>query len=69
LAKGEEARSAVEALGIPVSGAGLQGPAVTVSVGCASMQPEAGQTPAYLLAAAEKALVAAKQRGRNRSSA
>jgi diguanylate cyclase (GGDEF)-like protein len=69
LAKGEEARSAVEALDIPVSGAGLQGPAVTVSVGCASVQPEAGQTPAYLLAAAEKALVAAKQRGRNRSSA
>jgi len=69
MAKGEEARIAVEALEIPVSGAGLQGPAVTVSVGCASMQPEAGQTPAYLLAAAEKALVAAKQRGRNRSSA
>jgi diguanylate cyclase (GGDEF)-like protein len=88
LAKGEEARRAVEALAIPSgfsrsgfsrsganrpggrrSAGSLEGSVVTISVGCASLQPETGQTALFLLAAAEKALMAAKQKGRNRSSA
>jgi PleD family two-component response regulator len=67
LEAGEEARTAVESL-VTSGGGDGPGPTVTASVGCASMQPTAGQTPAVLLAAAEKALVAAKQRGRNRTS-
>ncbi len=67
LAEGESARRAVEELGMPADG-GRPGEVLTVSVGCASIQPDAGQSPAVLLAAAERALVAAKQRGRNRIS-
>ncbi len=63
-AAGEKARRAVEELGIPRSES-RSSSVVTVSVGCASMEPEPGQLPILLVAAAEKALLAAKQRGRN----
>jgi diguanylate cyclase (GGDEF)-like protein len=78
ISEGEAARRAVEALGIPSgnstsgnsrSGNPFVGGVVTVSVGCASVQPEAGYSPAALVAEAEKALMAAKMLGRNRSSA
>jgi diguanylate cyclase (GGDEF)-like protein len=57
LSEAEAIRRAVEALG-----------AVTVSVGCVSMQPDAECSHAILVAAAEKALMAAKMLGRNRVS-
>jgi diguanylate cyclase (GGDEF)-like protein len=50
-------------------GAVRPGGIVTVSVGCVSVQPEAGRSPASLVAEAEKALMAAKMLGRNRTSA
>lgn len=65
--EGEEARRAVESLAIPRSDS-RPDPVLTVSVGCASVQPEDGHSPAFLVEAAEKALMAAKQRGRNRTS-
>lgn len=67
LAAGEAARKAVEALAIP-RGNDRAGEVVTVSVGCASAQPESSMSPATLVAAAERALMAAKLRGRNRAS-
>jgi PleD family two-component response regulator len=57
LSEAEAIRRAVEALG-----------AVTASVGCVSAEPETGSTPASLIAAAEKAMMAAKMLGRNRTS-
>ena len=57
LSEAEAIRRAVELLGT-----------VTASVGCASMQPDAECSPATLVAAAEKALMAAKMLGRNRTS-
>jgi diguanylate cyclase (GGDEF)-like protein len=77
LSEGEAARRAVEALeirrgdshGSDGRGEDGHGGIVTVSVGCASMQPDAGQSPAALISEAEKALMAAKMLGRNRSSA
>jgi diguanylate cyclase (GGDEF)-like protein len=78
LSEGETVRLAVEALAIPrgdnrigdsrVSDERLGG-VVTVSVGCVSIQPDSGHSPAFLIAEAEKALMAAKMLGRNRSSA
>jgi len=64
LAAAEKARRAVEELAIP-RGESRPSPVVTVSVGCASVVPDSGQGPALLVAAAEKAMFAAKQRGRN----
>jgi diguanylate cyclase (GGDEF)-like protein len=74
LSEGEAARRAVEALEIPSgsgrsSGGGRSGGIVTVSVGCASIQPDSGHSPATLISEAEKALMAAKMLGRNRTSA
>jgi diguanylate cyclase (GGDEF)-like protein len=66
-AAAEKARKAVEDLDIP-RGESRPSPVVTVSVGCASVEPESGQVPALLIAAVEKALFAAKQRGRNIAS-
>jgi diguanylate cyclase (GGDEF)-like protein len=63
-AAAEKARKAVEDLAIP-RGESKPSPVVTVSVGCASVEPESGQGPVLLLAGAEKAMFAAKQRGRN----
>jgi diguanylate cyclase (GGDEF)-like protein len=57
LSEAETIRRAVEALG-----------AVTVSVGCVSTEPEAERSPATVIAEAEKALMAAKMLGRNRTS-
>jgi diguanylate cyclase (GGDEF)-like protein len=67
LAEGEAARQAVENLGIAREDS-RPGPVVTVSVGCAALHPGAGHSPSYLVEAAEKALMASKQRGRNRTS-
>jgi diguanylate cyclase (GGDEF)-like protein len=67
LAEGETARKAVEGLGMRRSDF-RPGPVVTVSVGCAAVQPEEGNSPSLLVESAEKALMAAKQRGRNRTS-
>lgn len=64
LAVAEKARKAVEELAIP-RGESRPSPIVTVSIGCASVVPDTGQGPALLVAAAEKAMFAAKQRGRN----
>jgi diguanylate cyclase (GGDEF)-like protein len=78
LSEGEAARRAVEALEIPSGGSrsgggdsagGRSGGIVTVSVGCASIQPDSGHSPATLISEAEKALMAAKMLGRNRTSA
>ena len=80
LAEGESLRAAVEGLGIPDGRGQSRGDSsdgggsppisvITVSVGCASIQPEAGQTPGFLFEAAERALFVAKQGGRNRTSA
>jgi len=63
-AAAEKARKTVEDLGIP-RGESRPSPVVTVSVGCASMEPGPGQMPILLIDAAEKAMLAAKQRGRN----
>jgi len=57
LSEAEAIRRAVEASG-----------AVTVSVGCASAEPDGECSPESLVAAAEKALMAAKMLGRNRTS-
>jgi len=67
LAEGEAARKTIEDLAI-AGGDSRQIPFVTVSAGCAALQHGAGYTPSHLVAAAEKALMAAKQRGRNRTS-
>jgi diguanylate cyclase (GGDEF)-like protein len=83
LSEGETVRLAVEALAIPRGdsrvgddrigdgrvGDERLGGVVTVSVGCASIQPDSGHSPAFLIGEAEKALMAAKMLGRNRSSA
>jgi len=61
----ERIRSAVSALGIPHGGSGC-GPSVTLSIGVASTIPALGHTPDGLIAAADRALYAAKCSGRNR---
>jgi diguanylate cyclase (GGDEF)-like protein len=71
LKEGEAVRRAVEALAISRgegSNAGQLGGFLTVSVGCASIQPDPGYSPALLIADAEKAVMAAKMLGRNRTS-
>jgi diguanylate cyclase (GGDEF)-like protein len=67
LAEGEAARRAVETLAMPRSDS-RPDPIVTVSVGCASVRGEEGHSAALLAEDAEKALMASKQRGRNRTS-
>jgi diguanylate cyclase (GGDEF)-like protein len=57
LSEAEAIRKAVEALG-----------AVTVSVGCVSAESGAETSPEALIAAAERAMMAAKMLGRNRTS-
>lgn len=61
----EKARLSVEALAIPHGGSRVSA-VVTVSVGCAALRPGLGQTAAILIAAADRALYEAKERGRNR---
>jgi diguanylate cyclase (GGDEF)-like protein len=56
---GERIRTQVEKLDI--------GAAVTVSIGVASLQPNAGRTPADLVGHADLALYSAKAHGRNRT--
>jgi len=71
LAAGESLRRAIESLAIPLGGdrGGEEGAEVlTVSVGCASGGPYEGQSPASLVSAAERALLAAKILGRNKST-
>jgi two-component system chemotaxis family response regulator WspR len=63
----ERLRSAVEALGIPHGGSRVAG-YVTVSVGHASIVPSPGGSATDLVHAADRALYAAKGRGRNRIS-
>ncbi len=60
----EEFRSEIAALDWPHAKSSFE--RVTVSVGWASMVPEAGTDPAALVQAAERALASAKDKGRNR---
>jgi len=73
LAIGERARAAVETAAMPHAAApaqrGNKAGIVTISLGVASAPPYQAGGPAALLAAADSALYAAKQRGRNRASA
>ena len=61
----ERIRRAVEQLSM-VHGESRAAPVVTVSAGCAALRPESGVNPATLVAAADRALFAAKEKGRNR---
>ena len=61
----ERVRLAVAALELPHLGRGTSS-TVTISCGACSMVPEPGLTPKDLFAAADTALYAAKQTGRNR---
>lgn len=65
LSRAEHMRSGVEALHIPHE-ASLTSDVVTISVGVATVVPEASGSPATLLAAADAALYDAKKSGRNR---
>jgi diguanylate cyclase (GGDEF)-like protein len=60
----EKVRSSVEALGLP-HGASPVSPVVTVSVGHATLRPRVEGSPEALIAAADRALYAAKAEGRN----
>ena len=68
----DAARALAERLRLRISDAGLVHPDspaaahLTVSIGVAAMQPEAGIPPERLIAAADRALYAAKAGGRNR---
>jgi diguanylate cyclase (GGDEF)-like protein len=59
----EEARRAIEDLTIPHAEA--PGGLVTISIGVAALLPEEGQAASNLVEAADRALYAAKRRGRN----
>lgn len=63
----ERIRAAVEAKALPHSESRVA-EYVTVSVGYASLRPQPGQDPYSLVEVADKALYAAKERGRNRIS-
>jgi hypothetical protein len=67
----ERVRQAVEALAIPHAGSSNRDGVVTVSIGCATAEPAAGQrTDAdALIAAADACLYEAKRMGRNRVAA
>ncbi len=68
----DAARALAERLRLRISDAGMVHPDspvaahLTVSIGVAAMQPEAGIPPERLIAAADRALYAAKAGGRNR---
>ncbi|MBL8966185.1 MAG: diguanylate cyclase [Spirochaetaceae bacterium] len=62
---GQKLRAAVEALAIP-HGESRVASVVTISVGCAVIRPEPGDEVAGLVTSADRALYAAKERGRNR---
>ncbi|MGI4831337.1 MAG: diguanylate cyclase, partial [Janthinobacterium lividum] len=62
---GESARRAIEALQLPHH-ASLVAPFLTVSIGIATGARESWMTPDALIAAADRALYAAKRSGRNR---
>lgn len=68
LALAESLRAAVEELRVPHDGS-LAASVVTVSIGCATRVPLAGQQPESLVAWADRALYRAKRGGRNRVDA
>jgi diguanylate cyclase (GGDEF)-like protein len=61
----EDLRATVQALAVPHPGAPAA-PVVTVSLGVAACRPSEGGASAELVAAADRALYLAKERGRNR---
>jgi diguanylate cyclase (GGDEF)-like protein len=61
----ERLRGAIEALAIPHAGRRPPG-VITLSIGIAGWGPDHDETPAQVLEAADSALYAAKQHGRNR---
>ncbi len=61
----ERLRAAVEGLGIPHAASPV-GPVVTISLGAATVRPDAGGMPLAVIAQADMALYRAKQQGRNR---
>lgn len=65
LAVAERVRSAVEALAIP-HGFSAAAEVVTVSVGCATLTPDAGLASDVLITLADAAMYSAKREGRNR---